>query len=535
MNILIVEDSEDARVLLEDQLRVHGYDVESAVNGVEALAKARASAPDLIVSDILMPEMDGFELCRQVKRDPLLRGLPFIFYTATYTGSEDKRFALSLGASRFIVKPEDPVKFVAIIEEVLAKHEKHALNVPAKPDKSDRVIEHMHAERLSKKLDKKLQELQTQKEYMQLITDAMPVLISHIDQDYRYQYANKTYEDWFHISRGEINGKHVRDIVGEQGFEIVRPYMDRALRGEAVTFETSLTVYDGSRRYILAKYIPHNDKESGCSGFFELASDISERKQAEQELQLHRERLEELVASRTAQLNVSNQEMETFIYTVSHDLRSPLRSVSGFCHMLMDDYAESLDAQAMDYMQRIRDGVHRMDALIDDLLNLSRVSRVELKQETVNLSAIAEEVVESLKHGYAGRNVEYKIEDNLVVKGDSGLLRVVLENLLDNAWKFTAQTAGAKVEFGCTEAGAGVVYYVRDNGAGFNMDHTNKLFGAFQRLHESDEFPGTGIGLASVQRIIQRHGGKVWAQAEVDKGATFYFTIETPEKLRADG
>jgi PAS domain S-box-containing protein len=528
MNILIVEDSEDARVLLEDQLRVHGYEVDSAVNGLEALSKARNSPPDLFVSDILMPEMDGFELCRQVKRDPLLRSLPFIFYTATYTGSEDKRFALSLGASRFIVKPEDPVKFVTIIENVLAEHQKHHLKVPDKPDNDDWAIEHTHAELLAKKLDKKLHELQIQKEHMQLITDALPVLISHIDEDYRYRYVNKTYQDWYHLSRAEINGKHVRDIVGEKAFEVIRPYIERALRGEAVTFEVLLPLHDGER-YILAKYIPHNDKESDFSGFFELVSDITERKRAEQELQLHRDRLEELVASRTAQLNVSNKEMEEFCYTVSHDLRSPLRSVSGFCHMLMEDHAESLDAQAQGYLKHIRDSVHRMDRLIDDLLNLSRVSRIELKQEKVNLSTISRQIVEHLQHAYPERKVECIIEDNLFVKGDAGLLRVVLENLLDNAWKFTAQSEKATVEFGSVKEGGKVVYYVRDNGAGFNMEFNNKLFAAFQRLHEANEFPGTGVGLASVQRIIQRHGGEVWASGEVNKGATFYFTIPNPE------
>ena len=529
MNILIVEDTEDARVLLEDQLRVHGYEVESAVNGVEAIAKARKSPPDLFVSDILMPEMDGFELCRRVKRDPSLRNLPFIFYTATYTGSEDKRFALSLGASRFIVKPEDPAKFIQTIEEVLSEHQKHELLVPDKPNKSDKEIEHMHSEILTKKLDKKLHELQKQKEYVQLITDAMPVLISHIDKDYRYQYANKTYENWYHISQAEINGKHVRDIVGEKGFEIVLPYINKALKGEAVTFEALLPVDGGSERYILAKYIPYNDKESGFNGFFELVSDITERKQAEQELQLHRERLEELVASRTAELNVSNKELEAFSYTVSHDLRSPLRSVSGFCHMLMEDYAGSLDAQALDYLEHIRVSVHRMDRLIADLLNLSRVSRIELKQERVNLSAMAHEIVEQLRHGYSGRKVTCVIDENLIVNGDAGLLRIALGNLLDNAWKFTAQTATPKVEVGSFKEGAKQVFYVRDNGAGFSMNHKNKLFGAFERLHEANEFPGTGIGLASVQRIIQRHEGDVWAQGEINKGATFYFTIPNPE------
>jgi len=525
MKILIAEDCENSRLLLVDQLQIHGYEVESAVNGVDALEKARQSPPDLIVSDILMPEMDGFELCRQVKRDATLRNLPFIFYTATYTGAKDEHFALSLGASRFVIKPEDPSRFLMIIEEVLSDHAKGKLTVLDKPIASDEALEHMHAEALTKKLDKKLHEIEKQKEHLQLITDAMPVLMSDIGKDCRYRYVNKTYEDWYNISRVEIIGKHVRDIIGEDAFKLIEPHIDRALMGESVKFETRLPTHDDSERYILARYIPHDDDANSAAGFFELVSDITERKLAEQELKLHREHLEELVSDRTAQLNASNKELETFCYSVSHDLRSPLRSISGFCQMLKEDYAESLDSTALDYLVRMRKSVHRMDRLIDDLLTLSRVSRCELKQEKVSLSAIALEVAELMKNNYPGRTVDYNIEDKLSVTGDSGLLRVVLENLLDNAWKFTAHTPTPKVEFGSLKEDGKVGFYIRDNGAGFSMNYVNKLFGAFQRLHEANEFPGTGIGLASVQRIIQRHGGEVWAEGEVNKGATFYFTI----------
>ena len=525
MKILIAEDCENSRLLLADQLQVHEYEVESAVNGVEALKKARQSPPDLIVSDILMPEMDGFELCRQVKRDTALHNIPFIFYTATYTGARDEHFALSLGASRFVLKPEDPSRFLMIIEEVLSDHAKGELTVPDKPSASDEVLEHMHAEALTKKLDKKLHEIEKQKEHLQLITDAMPVLMSDIGNDCCYRYVNKTYEDWYNISRTEIIGKHVRDIIGEEAFKLIEPHINTALEGEPVKFETRLPTQDDSERYILARYIPHNDDSDSAAGFFELVSDITERKQAEQELKLHREHLEELVTDRTAQLNASNKELETFCYSVSHDLRSPLRSISGFCQMLKEDYTDSLDSTALDYLARMHNSVHRMDRLIDDLLTLSRVSRCELKQETVNLSSIAKEIAELMKNNYPGRTVDYDVEEKLSVCGDAGLLRVVLENFLDNAWKFTAHTHTPKVAFGSLKEDDKIVFYVRDNGAGFSMNYVNKLFSAFERLHEANEFPGTGIGLASVQRIIQRHGGEVWAEGKTNKGATFYFTI----------
>jgi len=528
MKILVVEDTEDSRILLVDQLQLHGYEVESAVNGIEALNMARQSPPDLIVSDILMPEMDGFELCRQVKRDEKLRNLPFIFYTATYTGARDEHFALSLGASRFVIKPEDPDRFLIIIEEVLSDHAKGELTVPDKPVASDEVLEHMHAEALTKKLDKKLYELKKQKEHLQLITDAMPVLMSDIGPDGRYRYVNQTYEDWYRIPRADIVGMPVRDIIGEDAFKLIEPHINRALKGESVTFEAQLPTLDDSERYILARYIPHNDESGNAKGFFELVSDITERKHAEQELQLHREHLEELVAERTAQLNVAYKDLETFCYSVSHDLRAPLRSVNGFCQMLIEDYGVSLESTAQDYLVRIRKSVSHMDRLIDDLLSLARVSHCDLKQETVDLSSIAREVVELMQRNITGRTVECTIEDNLIVNGDIGLLRVVLENLFDNAWKFTAHTEAPKIEFGSFKKEDKVIYYIHDNGAGFSMNYINKLFGAFQRLHEAIDYPGTGIGLASVQRIIQRHGGEVWAQGEINKGATFYFTIPNP-------
>lgn len=525
MKILIAEDTEDARVLLADQLHVHGYDVECAVNGIEALAKARRSPPDVIVSDILMPEMDGFELCRQIKRDPQLNSLPFIFYTATYTDARDEHFALSLGASRFVVKPADPADFLQIIEEVLAEHAANILPVPHNPTASDDVLEHMHVETLSSKLDKKIHELETQKEHLQLITDAMPVLMSDIGPDFRYRYVNKAYEDWFHVPRLEIIGRHVRDIVGEEVFHIYESNMGKALKGESITFEVELPVINNNKRFIQAKYIPHALCKENGTGFFELVNDISDRKQAERELLMHREHLEELVAERTAQLDASNKELETFCYTVSHDLRSPLRTVSGFCQILQEDYASSIDADGQDYLVRIRKNVHHMGELIDDLLALARLSSCELSQDTVNLSALARDVVELIQHNYPDVEAKCSIEDGLSVTGDAALLRVVLENLFDNAWKFSANSKNPVIKFGSVMQDNQTVFYISDNGAGFSMDNSDKLFGAFQRLHDKEEFSGTGIGLASVKRIIQRHGGAIWAEGEPGEGATFYFTI----------
>ncbi len=226
------------------------------------------------------------------------------------------------------------------------------------------------------------------------------------------------------------------------------------------------------------------------------------------------------------QLETANKELEAFSYSVSHDLRAPLRSIDGFSQALLEDYADRLDATGKNYLQRIRMAAQRMAELIDALLTLSRVTRAEMRRERVNFTALARTIATELQQRDPERQAEFIIPDGLVADGDRRLLRVALENLLDNAWKFTARQPSARIELGAAPQPGGMpAYFVGDNGAGFDMTYVQKLFGAFQRLHSQGEFRGTGIGLATVQRIIQRHGGRIWAEATVGKGATFYFTF----------
>ena len=235
--------------------------------------------------------------------------------------------------------------------------------------------------------------------------------------------------------------------------------------------------------------------------------------------------LERRVAERTAQLENANRELEAFSYSVSHDLRAPLRAMDGFSAALVTSYADKLDSQAHDYLQRIRAASQRMGRLIDDLLKLSRVTRSEISQTDVDLSKLAAEVFAELRSRYPERNVEIVVAPDLDVRADANLLTIVLENLLGNAWKFTAKQADARIEVGKQSFDGAAAYFVRDNGVGFDMAYANKLFGAFQRLHSDKDFEGTGIGLATVQRIVQRHGGRIWAESDLGQGATFYFTL----------
>ncbi|MCX8036672.1 MAG: ATP-binding protein [Candidatus Sumerlaeia bacterium] len=257
----------------------------------------------------------------------------------------------------------------------------------------------------------------------------------------------------------------------------------------------------------------------------ELRREIAERLRAEAEVRRLNEELEERVRLRTAELESANKELEAFAYSVSHDLRGPLTNISGYCRLLEEDYGKQMDDVFREYLQRIEGAAERMGQIIEDLLKLSRVTRSQMKRETVHLSDLVREIAAELKMREPQRNVAFTIAEDVVVQGDMRLLRVALENLLSNAWKFTRAVPHAQITFGVMARDGKPVYFIRDNGAGFDMKYAHNLFVPFQRLHSASEFPGSGIGLATVRRIIDRHGGKVWAEGEVGKGATFYFTL----------
>lgn len=257
--------------------------------------------------------------------------------------------------------------------------------------------------------------------------------------------------------------------------------------------------------------------------FTAILRDVTQNREAEEAIR----RLNADLEHRAIQLENANRELEAFSYSVSHDLRQPLRSIDGFSQVLIEDYAQTLGADGRDALDRIRAASQRMAQLIDDILNLSRLTRGTLDRHSVNLSEIADAVVTELRRTQADRQVETVITPELTDNGDPHLLRIVLTNLLGNAWKYTSRHASARIVFGATEHADGRrVYFIQDDGVGFDMTYSDKLFGAFQRLHGVDEYPGTGVGLATVQRIIHKHGGEVWAEGAVGRGATFFFTLK---------
>lgn len=277
--------------------------------------------------------------------------------------------------------------------------------------------------------------------------------------------------------------------------------------------------------WIDLRVIPLLDSDGEIEYFIEWVRDISKMKEIENQLRIFNQELDKKVQERTAQLEAANRELDAFAYSASHDLRGPLNRIIGFSNALLEDQGDHLDQQGQDFLRRINNSGQNMSELIDDLLQLSKVSRMEINSEPVELSVIVNVCLKELQAKESQRELEAVIAPGLVVDGDTALLRIALENLVNNAWKFTGKEEKARIEFGATEKDGQSVYYIRDNGDGFDNKHANRLFTPFQRLHSEKEFSGTGIGLSIVSRIIQRHGGEVWAKGEKGKGACFYFTL----------
>ena len=311
-----------------------------------------------------------------------------------------------------------------------------------------------------------------------------------------------------------------REVVGQ------RDYSRRAVKMSADEVGTLVDSFND-----MLTEIDRRTRELEASNA-KLAQEAEERSRAEREILRLNAELEGRVRERTTQLETANRELESFSYSVSHDLRAPLRAIDGFGQALLEDFPEHLPDEAKRYLSRIRASTHHMGQLIEDLLKLARVSRGPLERRAVDLGQVAQQVV--LQQREPGRAVEVSVWDGMLAEADPHLLRVAFENLIGNAWKFTSKSAKPRIEIGALKDHGRTTYFVRDNGAGFEMAYADKLFGAFQRLHSATEYAGTGIGLATVQRIVHRHGGRIWAEGEVGKGAVFFFTLALVAEEAAD-
>jgi PAS domain S-box-containing protein len=506
LSVLIVENSRDDADLLLQALRRGGYAVTATV--VETPATMRAALTrqtwDVITSDHALPSFSApaaLALAKELRPD-----VPFIIVS----GEISLHLAISLmrgGAQDYISKEELARLVPAIARE----------------------LRDVEVRRERQRAEDALRVSETR--YRRLFESARDGILIVDAVTHKITDVNPFMVELLGYARDEFLGKELWEIgvltdaaASQDAFRVLQA--TGYIRYEDLPLQTKA----GARRdveFVSNVYLENGHQVIQCN-----IRDITVRMQAEAEIHRLNADLEQRVRDRTVQLDALNHDLEMFNASVSHDLHAPLRRIDSFVDALRDDYAELLDADGLQLIRHIGGSTQRMHTLIDALLALSHVSRHALECQPVDLSTLAHEIAIELHRRQPTRQVDWVIADGLTTHGDARLLRIVLDNLLSNAWKFTSTTAQARIEFGEQAAPDGTsVWFVRDNGAGFDMALVDKLFGAFQRLHRDTEFPGTGIGLATVQRIIHRHGGRVWAEGAVDQGATLYFTLPVVEPI----
>ena len=374
--------------------------------------------------------------------------------------------------------------------------------------------------------------LKKSEQHFRALADAMPQIVWTARSDGLIDYYNQRWFDFTGMTYDQTLGWAREPLLHPDDVQkCIERWTHSFTTGEPYQIEYRLKrVSDGTYRWFLGRALAIRNESGQIARWFGTSTDIDDQKRAEAEIRELNETLEQRVIERTAEFEAANKELEAFSYSVSHDLRAPLRAITGFTGFVLEDFSSQLPEKGRQYLERVRQGGKRMGELIDDLLRFSRLSRRPLRRQTVDTVKVVQNVLEDLKPQQDGREIELRLAKLPWCEADPRLLTQVWINLLSNAIKYTRDRKPAIVEIGWASINGENVYSVRDNGAGFDMQYVNKLFGVFQRLHPSDEFEGTGVGLAIVQRIVHRHGGRVWAEASVDHGATFSFTLQPETK-----
>ncbi len=536
--ILVVDDNPANLSVVTDYLAGHGFQIMVAREGEAGLSLAQQDRPDLILLDVRLPGIDGFETCRRLKADERTREIPVIFMTIM-TRVEDKVKGFEVGGVDYITKPFQREEVLARVTTHLTlsqlRQELQAVNAGLEQQVAARTTE-LRAANAQLEIElaerKRAEEALRRSETLLNATQRL-AKIGGWDWDVERQTTFWTEETYrIHGFEPQASVPGTSDYIDRSltcydpnDRPIISAAFQRcAQQGDGYDLEFPFTSADGCRKWIrtTAAAVREDGRIIKVVG---TLMDITERKQAEEEIRRLNQELEQRVLDRTAQLEATNKELEAFAYSISHDLRAPLRHIDGFLELLQRRIVGVLDEHSQHYMTSIADSARRMGALIDDLLSFSRMGRYELSKRPVDLDALVQEIIREFEPEIQGRTIRWRIADLPTVTGDRSMLHIALVNLISNALKFTQGRPQVDIEIGCQAGEKETVVFIRDNGVGFDMAYADKLFGVFQRLHHADEFEGTGIGLANVRRIITRHGGRVWAEGQVNQGATFYFSL----------